>query len=162
MARARNWCYTLHDYTDEEAVTLVTQKCRYTIVGKEICPTTKRKHLQGYIQYDNAKTMSSIKKSTKINRLHLEISKGSTEQNQQYCKKDKDFIERGEPKNQGQRNDIHSIKNAIINEQATMREIIPIATSVQSIRMAEICLKYYEPKRDWKPHVEWFYGATRS
>lgn len=160
MARARNWCFTLHDYTDEEATTLATQPCRYTIIGKEICPSTGKQHLQGYIQYDNAKTMTSIKKSTKINRIHLEIAKGSTDQNQQYCKKENDFIEIGKAKQQGQRNDIHTIKNAIINDNATMREIIPIATSIQSIRMAEICLKYYEPKRDWKPYVEWFYGAT--
>jgi len=43
-----------------------------------------------------------------------------------------------------------------------MRDIVDAASSYQSIRTAEIILKYKEPKRDSSspPNVLWFHGAT--
>ena len=43
-----------------------------------------------------------------------------------------------------------------------MRDIVPVAKSVQTVRMAEIHLKYFETKRNWKPEVIWCYGPTGS
>ena len=41
-----------------------------------------------------------------------------------------------------------------------MRSVIPVARSVQSVRMAELYLKYLEPKRDWLTKIRWFYGPS--
>eukprot|EP00481_Brizalina_sp_1-RS-2013_P002279 TRINITY_DN5_c0_g1_i11.p1 TRINITY_DN5_c0_g1~~TRINITY_DN5_c0_g1_i11.p1 ORF type:complete len:150 (-),score=19.88 TRINITY_DN5_c0_g1_i11:574-1023(-) len=41
-----------------------------------------------------------------------------------------------------------------------MRDIVSSATSFQSIRMAEIKFKYFEPQRSWKTQVYWFYGKS--
>lgn len=159
MSRSRNWCFTLHNYTDEDEEIFKNIKCRYIIYGREVCPTTQRKHLQGYIQYDNQRTLTAIKKSLGLPKIHLEISNGSSEDNKTYCSKDNDVYERGDCKKQGRRTDIEDIKN-LLTEGCRLRDIVPVATSVQSVRMAEIHLKYFERKRDWKPEVMWFWGPT--
>jgi hypothetical protein len=43
-----------------------------------------------------------------------------------------------------------------------MREIVKVARSYQSIKVAEQYLKYHERKRNWKPVVKWFYGESGS
>lgn len=43
-----------------------------------------------------------------------------------------------------------------------MRTVTAMATSFQSIRLAECYLSYNEVKRNWKPTVSWIYGPTGS
>nr|WAE43251.1 MAG: replication associated protein [Cressdnaviricota sp.] len=86
--RARGWCFTLNNYTDEEYEQLKTHghtKCIKWIIGKEVAPTTGTKHLQGYFYHKNSRTLQCMKKIN--NRLHLERSKGSPEENLTYCSK---------------------------------------------------------------------------
>lgn len=67
---------------------------RYIIVGKEVgeCGTP---HLQGYIEWDNARSLASVK--SKLPRAHLEIARGNSAENEAYCKKDNEiFREEGE------------------------------------------------------------------
>lgn len=46
------WCFTWHDYPEGWMETLSTdlKGCKYCI-GAEICPETKRPHLQGYVEF---------------------------------------------------------------------------------------------------------------
>lgn len=159
MSRSRNWCFTLHNYTDDDLQIFKNIKCRYIIYGKEICPTTQRQHLQGYIQFDHQRTLTALKKFLGLPKIHLEIANGSSEDNKAYCSKDGDMYERGDCKKQGRRTDIIDVKD-MLTDGGNMRDIVPHATSVQSVRMAEIHLKYFEQKRMWKPNVQWFWGAT--
>lgn len=41
-----------------------------------------------------------------------------------------------------------------------MTEIIEEASSLQSIRTAEVLYKYLEAKRQWKTEIHWFWGPT--
>lgn len=106
MSKSRNYCFTLHDYSEEEYLSLLEhESARYVIIGKETCPTTKKLHLQGFIVFFNAKTLAALKK---INpRAHWESCKGSPAQNKAYCSKEGVFEERGDlpadPKEKGER-----------------------------------------------------------
>ena len=101
MSRSRSYCFTLHDYSEAEYAAFLdlfedggSSAARYVIVGKEVCPTTNALHLQGYVSFFNAKTLSALKKIN--NRAHWEAAKGSPEQNKTYCSKEGNFEERGD------------------------------------------------------------------
>lgn len=94
--RARGWCFTLNNYTDEEFKILESYGHTHTlrfIIGKEEAPTTGTKHLQGYYYHKNARTIKQMKEIN--NRMHLEKSRGSPEDNFTYCSKGGEFIQKG-------------------------------------------------------------------
>ena len=160
--RVRAWCLTQHyefpDVLKEyEDILRNLKGVVYLIVGRETCPTTGRKHLQIYIHFKNAREFSTIKK--KFPTAHIEPAKGTAEQNQDYCSKEGDCWEVGTPPKQGKRNDMENIKEKL-HQGCRMRDIVPIATSIQSVRMAEIHLKYFEEKRSERPIVKWYWGPT--
>lgn len=156
--RSRAWCLTINNFEEEELETIKGLKgIVYAIVGNEVAPETGTRHLQVYLHYKNATKFTTLKK--KFPTAHIEPAKGTAEQNKIYCSKEAVIYETGELPKQGKRTDIEEIRD-VLNEGGKMRDIIPIAKSCQSVRMAEIHLSYFETKRDWKPKVRWFWGAT--
>lgn len=95
MSRSKNWTFTINNWTetDEEAVALLSEKARYLIVGRET-GEEGTPHLQGYVVFKNQRTMSAVSKD--LPRAHLEVAKGNSLQNRDYCAKDGDFHEVGE------------------------------------------------------------------
>jgi len=82
MARSRNYCFTIYDDSAlalEQMLDLEGEIAKYVIVGNEVCPTTGRNHLQGYIHFHHAKSLASVKKVNAI--AHVEVCKGSPQQN---------------------------------------------------------------------------------
>lgn len=93
MARSRSFAVT--DFRDLDVfIDLVGPDAKYWIVGKEVCPDTGRHHLQAYIYYKTQHTLSAIIK--RLKPAHVEIAKGTPEQNTDYCSKEGDFLEHGE------------------------------------------------------------------
>lgn len=164
--RARAFCFT--DYERDELF-LLRLPYTYLCWGEEICPTTKRHHYQGFVYLKDAKTFTAMRKV--MEGRHIEIAKTINEAIE-YCKgdytnihgkykpKNEVFNEYGKPPSQGKRTDIHKTLSAIKEGSYTMRDIVSTATSYQSVRMAEVRLKYFEPARNWLPEVYWFYGPS--
>lgn len=104
-ARYRAFCFTHNNYPNTELEDNVD--CRYIVYGKEIAPSTSTLHLQGFIYFSNAKTLSSVIKL--LPGCHVEQMKGTIEQAIEYCKKEGDYTERGtkpltqEEKGQGEK-----------------------------------------------------------
>ncbi len=92
MSRARQFCFTWNNWTEKTIVALEELQCKYLLYGKEVA-TTGTKHLQGCVVYKDPCTESAARKRMK--GAHVEICKGNLEQNETYCKKDGDWIERG-------------------------------------------------------------------
>lgn len=157
--RSRSWCFTINNYTTDDVNALISleQDVEYIIYGKEIAPTTGTPHLQGYMYWREAKTRKSLSK--KLSRACLLPAKGNAQQNKTYCSKGEDVHEYGTMPSQGKRNDFENVKQQI-SEGKGMREIVQTATSYQSIRSAELLLKYTEQKRNWKPNVVWVHGDS--
>lgn len=156
--RSRDWCFTLNNWTQEEYENILKISSVYLIVGKEVGAEEETPHLQGYIYFANAVSFDSIRK--KIPRSHIEKANGRPEQASDYCKKEGDWFEQGTlPQAQGKRTDLEIIRE-VLKEGKGMKEVVNVATSYQSVKMAEQILKYNEPTRKWKPVVKWFHGST--
>lgn len=112
--RSRCWCFTLNNYTSadltnlfehevymdgpiEKRPALVTNdagkprsKCNYVnylVVGLEVGQLCGTSHMQGYIEFENARSLKGVKKILGNQKIHLEIRKGTPEQASNYCKK---------------------------------------------------------------------------
>lgn len=168
MARSREWCFTINNYTDEDVESITALKSRYLVYSYEVGEETKTAHIQGYVVFDDAKTMSSVSK--KLRRAHLEPARGTAESNRIYIVgpyekngKSKPYnpnhTERGDIPRQGKRNDLDEMREQL-KENPSMRHVVETAKSYQSIKMAEIYLKYKETRRSKKPVIIWYYGET--
>lgn len=168
MARSREWCFTINNYTAEDESQLELLNARYLLYSYEVGEETQTAHIQGYVVFNDAKTMSSISK--KLKRAHLETANGNAESNRQYIvgpynKNGKmkpynpNHKEFGTMPQQGKRTDIDTIREQL-KEKPSMREVVETAKSYQSVKMAELYLKYKEKKRSVKPVVIWYYGDT--
>lgn len=156
--RSRAWCWTLHNATEAEEKTLSNIECKYICWGREICPKTKREHLQGFTYFNSAKTFNGVKKLFP-NRSHIERCAGNAKQNIEYCSKDGKFVEYGDRPNQGKRTDLDLTRERL-QDGGTMRGELKVARNLQSVRFAEKWLTYNEPQRNWEVDVQWFYGPT--
>lgn len=127
-APALCWCFTLNNYTKEEATTIDgilsdTNRVRYAIYGHEVGDNTETPHLQGYIEFTTKKRLLQLKKIFG-NRLHFEKRKRSRLHAIEYCKKEGDFKQFGTiDTEQGKRTDISAVKDAI-DEGKTIDYII--------------------------------------
>ena len=87
--RSRKWSLTLNNYTEQELDTLTqhaVSKCSKYIIGKEVGENNGTPHLQIYFEYKNPRSQKSMKSLN--NRAHLEVVKGTAEQNRAYCSKE--------------------------------------------------------------------------
>lgn len=132
------------------------------IFGKEICPTTSKEHLQGFIIFNSNKSLKGLKKELFPWSPHLERSYAGAVVNINYCKKDGNvWFEDGDPpKGQGLRIDLKTIK-ARVEAGDTITEMIDkgLINNYQQIQLAEKLNKYVKFKRT-KPVVIWLYGET--
>lgn len=137
--KSRGWCVTINNYTDEDLGYLRTIDCTYSIVGKEVAPTTGTKHLQCYFYWQNARSFNMVK--TLFRTWHLEKAKGNSFQNFTYCSKDGDFEERGprpkDPQAGGGGTQMKRWNDAVVAAQEGRSEDIP----------ADLRVRYYNT---WK------------
>jgi len=94
VQRARGWCFTLNNYGELHELMLRRLRCQYLVYGREV-GESGTPHLQGYVYFSSARTMSQVRKL--IPHAHLSVRGGSHQQASDYCKKDGDFEEIGVP-----------------------------------------------------------------
>lgn len=113
--RARACAFTYHDYQNDNAETIfkqyITQSCRYGILGFEVCPETKRQHIQGYLAWDNPRSLKKFQQEINLKKFHYETARGTALQNKTYCSKDGNFWEHGVMPQQGERTDWQAVVN---------------------------------------------------
>jgi len=71
---------------------------QYTCMGKEICPTTGRKHIQGYFYTKQKTSLQAVRKKLK-GIGYIEEQRGSFEEAANYCKEDGHYVEWGKKPN---------------------------------------------------------------
>lgn len=157
MAEGKYWCFTdfnLHKNYDK-------LDYAYCVYGVETCPETGKQHHQGYVEFSTNRKLNRLKKFD--DQIHWEKRHGTQAHAIDYSKKDGDWTEFGTAKEcrQGSRKDIAEVRE-IVKNGGGMKDVLEVATSMQSIRMAEVYLKHIEKKRDWKPEVYWYWGETGS
>lgn len=120
MARARNWCFTLNNYKEEDPDKLLALPCAYIIIGKEV-GDFKTPHLQGYVEFSTALRLTGLKKIDP--RIHWEPRRGTREQARDYCMKDGDYLEHGVWRIQGERTDLKKFIS-LVREKKKYSDII--------------------------------------
>ena len=128
---ARNWVFTLDNYTNDDENGLRyfanSDHVKYIVFGHET-GENGTPHLQRNFQANGRLSFSRIQWLLDLPMVHLEIGKGSPEDNKNYCtKEDKDdyyeFDELSDCSSLGQRIDISKIINSMKNG-ATEEELV--------------------------------------
>lgn len=115
-----NVCFTLNNYTEDEyQYILDLQIFKYLVVGREV-GEQGTPHLQGYGTLKNRMLDNKLRRI--LERCHIERRKGTHLQASDYCKKENNFIEIGEPPKQGERTDLEEVAKKI-KEGASVTDI---------------------------------------
>ena len=159
-SRARNFCFTRNNYKNTELEDTI--ECNYIVYGKEVgeCGTP---HLQGFISFKNARTLSSAIKL--LDKAHVEISR-TLFQAIDYCKKSGNFTERGtmpltqEKKGEAEQNRWKDIREAA--EEGRLDDI-PEKIRFFNKRLIEDHRYTFLKQRkleDTETRHLWYYGAS--
>jgi hypothetical protein len=124
QARSRAWCFTVNNWTTEELEELKKIECSYIVLGDEIGKSGTN-HIQGYVEFENAKTLVRCKKYAGLRRAHLEARRGTPTEASDYCKMDgKILFESGSLSNQGKRTDLDQLAKEILEGETNEDTIV--------------------------------------
>lgn len=97
VSRNKFFCFTYFFKDDNDILEFENRLkiiCLKYMFGREICPTTGNKHLQGFMELKKASRITELT----VLKCHLEKCKGSEEDNEKYCSKDNIVTKFGYPK----------------------------------------------------------------
>lgn len=163
---AKNWCFTLNNWTIPELDLLQAlgtedgNGCVYLVFGRESVESGTP-HLQGYISMDQRRSLAYMRRLVS-GRAHWEVAKGTPQEASDYCKKEQDFEEFGsKPKAKGSRSDLASMFDAIKSGKRK-REILDehFGAFSRAHRAANDAMLIYAKPRNWVMVVKVFWGDT--
>lgn len=95
----RAWVFTLNNYTQSDVDELRPQgPVRYIVFGREVGSEKQTRHLQGYFYMKGKYTLAASRKMYRaLERAHLEPRLGSHSEARNYCTKEGDYVELGNP-----------------------------------------------------------------
>nr|QHN64371.1 rep protein [Cyclovirus sp.] len=164
----RRFCFTLNNYTDAEykvVVAFLESNCKYGIVGKELGEKNGTPHLQGFCNLRKPMRFGTIKKSLG-DAIHIEKANGSDLDNQKYCSKAGNYIEKGTPSQQGRRTDLETLVAGIQNGANTTLKVateFPTCFIKYHRGISEyLKLAYPIAPRTEKTWVYYYWGPTGS
>ena len=188
--RSREYVWTLPNYTPGDIAKIAEfsdEYCTYNCFQPELAPTTGTPHLQGYLCLTTPRTLQGVKQTVfntpSLQRVHLEIARGSKDECRDYCRKDETrdpdagfgFSEHGRfedvptRRGQGARNDIHAAA-AIIRNGGTLYDVasdhpdqfvryhrgfVALQQTLQGRPRVRNSERVFEP-----PQVFWYWGST--
>jgi len=94
QVRSKAWVFTLNNYTSDHEALLQRIDCQYIVYGRET-GASGTPHLQGYVYFPTKLRTQSV--SRRVPNAYLAPRNGTHEEARNYCIKDNDFFERGEP-----------------------------------------------------------------
>jgi len=171
MSKSNRFCFTKNNYTELDVAILsgdCTKYFKYWCFGKEV-GENGTPHLQGYFEFDHSMKLRITAAANRIQLLglegyHLDIARGTAQQNITYCSKDGDFFEGGErPKGRGKRTDLDDVC-ALIAKGGSMMEVVEEfpAQFVKFNNGLQKLIQMKTPKRFFKTEVWWLWGPTGS
>lgn len=157
MSRSRNWCFTLNNYTDDDASLFCTLPAgvKYCVVGKEVGQLGTM-HLQGFLIFLNPQRLSGLTRSWFAGRAHWEIARHPWNA-AEYCKKDSDYQEHGDPPSEptaSAPNHLSSFKEAVQGGNLNPKRLREEFSDVYA-RYPRFCNDYIRDNTP-RPDVEMF------
>ncbi len=164
MSRFRNAVFTL--FTEDSEDKLLGTECRFIVFQQEICPTTRRKHYQGYVEFEKQVSMSSAKSVLGYDHIHIERRRGNQSQAIEYSTKEDTRcggpFSSGVRRTQGTSKQVHAWLGDIKDGNFDMKDFIE--TDPQCYMQYRNVLKEYhvltQKVRKWVPEVYVFIGKT--
>lgn len=150
--RSTYFTFTDFELSDKSAIyEKFSDDIRAIAWSLETCPTTGRKHHQGYLQLYKSSRFRKVKKILG-DKVHIEVMRGTVLDNEIYCEKAGRLTIKGEFTKQGKRTDIDGV-NAMIKRGAPITEIIDKAPDVYYKYHAAVhkAKGYYDKERLSKP-----------
>ena len=99
--RARDWVFTINNYYASvnplAPLPVLQPNMQYLCFGREVGPTTGTHHLQGYVYFTNPIQNPHHLFTEYGPPAYMERARGSAEDNIEYCSKEGEFEEYGEP-----------------------------------------------------------------
>lgn len=157
MSRSRHWCFTLNNYTQDDFDRFLTtpEGLTYCCVGKEV-GESGTPHLQGFLSYRHPQRLSSLRSSWFTGRAHWESARYPY-QAAEYCKKEGDFVEHGNPPCQPaaeSRNHLSSFKDSVKGGQLSHKRLREDFSEVYA-KYPRFCFDYVRdqtPRPSVEPH----------
>lgn len=148
MSRSRSFVFTCNNWKEEDEARVSMLGAQYHVYGKEV-GESGTPHLQGYVYFKSQRSLKSIQK--KLPGFHVEPRRGTHDQAREYCIKDGDYVEVGDPpeKNGGssmieraKRN--RRLRDEDLNELVDSGELC--LSQVSQIKKARLILANEKPK----------------
>lgn len=145
MSRAKYWCFTVNNPSDDDRQRLIRldgdRSIEYLVFGNEI-GESGTPHLQGFIAFVARVRLTQLKQVVGT-RGHFEVAK-FPEKAAEYCKKDGDFIEFGVlTLSKGKRSDIDAFKDDVKAGVLTVKELRE-SHSVVFAKYSQFCTQYIQ------------------
>jgi len=108
--------FTIFDVDWNPKDSINFDECHFVVCQKEITPSTKRLHWQGYIEIKNRKGNKGFKDILNCKTAHIERACGNAAENEKYCTKldtkvvDENSFFFGKPCVAGQRSDLSALQ----------------------------------------------------
>jgi len=162
--RLRRFTLTLNNYTDEEYEKMkenMQTYCQWAVIGKEV-GSEGTKHLQAAACLNKQQSFSSVK--TLFPKCHIEVMRGSPQQNLEYCtKEDHEAWVHGQFPSPGKRTDLDEVATMVV-EGASIFDIAQShpTSVIKYSRGLSVLRSYCTGKRtpDKPPCIVWIYGST--
>lgn len=161
MNRSRNFTFTHNNYENTDVEDNL--ECRYIVYGKEVGKKCGTPHLQGFVCFQ---TMKSKKQVIKLMPgCHIEVARDAVAAIE-YCKKDGDVTERGEPpcsraekgaKEKRRWDEIHQAAEEGRFEDIDPEIRVKYDCNIERIRGRALKRRKLE---DTEQVHEWYYGAS--
>lgn len=124
LKSSRNFCFTDFELRDWRAFFELGDRIRYIGWGLETCPSTGKKHYQGWIQFSREHSLKRAicylnvfwanKGKDTVHSTHVEMCRGTEEHNVTYCSKENyEYV--GKFVTQGQRIDLENLYEQVHN-----------------------------------------------
>lgn len=168
MSRSRNYCFTLNNPTPQHVQSLqdIAAEVRYIIFQKER-GANGTLHIQGYLQFAVPRTLKGCKRFLP-HGTHIEVARGSPEQNISYCSKldtranpEEAPFTRGEFVQQGTRNDLKTFALSIKNGTSDLELLENFPTEYfRFSRVIDRVRLISRPPRTWEMAVKCIWGPS--
>lgn len=183
MSRYQSICFTIFDphIVNDDQVCMQrafdTGKLGFLIYQIERCPNTNREHIQGYAELHSRTTLgrhgprsSGVKGIFRSDTMHVEMAKGSADQNITYCTKPESRVREGlrlgEPANKrpGERKDWEELYEHCIHADTDEKNLcIGHPVIIKYYRSAtEIWSRTHPPSMRFPIRIFILVGPTRT
>lgn len=167
----RSACFTIFkDYDEDAEQELLDQfeewdQVKYVIFQWEVCPETRREHVQGYAEFKAGVRVSTLQK--KWPGIHVEKRRGTAQQAAEYCQKEETRLQGTEPsewgiisKGQGSRSDLSGVTDMVVQGESlrTVAEFDPVCFVRHHRGLTALQTTLRIKKRTWKPTVVILWG----